>query len=349
MISESHFNKADDNFRKGLIKLIENNCEMNKKESYPICASAIRCLGLFSAFNAIRNQTDLLYSFFKIANQLAVSAIKKFDKSNDLQWLLYQITWTMANISDNVYKCSNNGNLINDLFLFNTNQVCLEIMKLELIGIKAQNIKTNVVRCFNFLILIMLKRIDEKSPEELFKCKNMIIDTTLVLIEAVQSKSDKLHWNLCHVFSSLLTHPYYCMVVGVHLHDNQSLMTQIFDTLLCLLQESANHKVQAYAVDALCQTLEARSDLKVNYAQLFETLAQFFIKKYAFIPESHKSIWIENFSAILIYLINLTFNLNISETIWQSLKQFFQHIPFCESKYLNFKKFSQLRKIIEDK
>jgi len=292
-------------------------------------SAAIRCLGVYQLFKSMTEDINYLFDVSMLSIEILESFRDLYYAKKLSHLLLYQSSWTLANFCD----------ILKKFYLHNTNEITIEFM-LRLIEsnvncfdlqftntMQSENIKTNFVRSSGSALYVILNRQQSRTSLEtntrFCKLFNELIHKLIHTLNG--SKNFKLQWNICIAFSYLLElqlflHLCECTThlpqINTDLSGDRSidsdyqLIDCICDTLLNLMQTSRNHKVQSYAVSAICSVNSDHFNDK-QLSSLWVLITNFMIQNLSLVPINIRDNWFEKFCVSINKLIVNYFNANI--------------------------------------
>lgn len=301
-------------------------------------SASIRCLSVFQSFKSMIEDLSYLFDVSYIALEVIQNFMTKYNDKKLSISLLYQSSWTLANFCDILKKFyCDNSNDITVLYLFSIIDCVIIGFDINIIGIQGENIRTNLVRCAGSALYLIIKREEREPTLDLLtdvnnKYTNIMLDSIQKLINCLKtSKSFKLQWNVCNVFSYLLENQFFielCKSLRIKSDLEKScksdylLIDCIFDTLITVMKTSRNHKVQSYAVYAICSPIECYFSGQ-SLKDLWISITVFMIENYDSVPLNIRQNWFEKFCSAINKLIVNCFDcetrsdIKVKETIDQ--------------------------------
>ncbi|CAG2104017.1 unnamed protein product [Medioppia subpectinata] len=279
-ISAQVFDLFDPKLKFHLISIlisIVRNVDNTSTEDLNAQSAAIRCLGVYQLFPSMTEDINYLSDVATLAIEILDIFREGYHQKKLSHLLLYQTSWTLANFCDIVKK----------FYLRNSSEITVEFM-VKLIecnvncfdlhfanAMQSENIKTNFVRSLGsalYVVLIREQTCDHRRQTSLESDHRFrplfteLIGKFVITLNA--SKNFKLQWNICIAFGYLLELDLFLQFcrsdtqlprVSTGFGDNQTvdgcnyqLIDSILDTLVNVMQTTRNHKVQSYAVSAIC-------------------------------------------------------------------------------------------------
>lgn len=283
-------------------------------------SAAIRCLGVYQSFPSMTEDLNYLFDVSQLGIDILNSFTASYYSKKSSHLLLYQSSWTLANFTDILKKSYSESPDISSDFLLQLIQSNLNCFDIEYSNsLQNDNIKTNLVRTLASALYLLLIRHQSQNIADHSALISDVVNRFITTLD--KTKSFKLQWNICIAFSYLLANQLFVEICRtISSNANYKLIDSIFDTLLNLMKTSRNHKVQSYAVFAICST-NYYSFADDFFKALWITITSFLIDNYLSVPIAIQNNWFEKFCISLNKLLEVHFNPEFSgdHRIGQSL------------------------------
>ncbi|RWS29336.1 HEAT repeat-containing protein 6-like isoform X1 [Leptotrombidium deliense] len=301
-------------FKHHLISLIINKVKSETTISNQ--ASAVRCLGVFLSFPSLIEDLSFVMDTTFICRDL----ISQFPTAvnREKHPLIHQSLWSFANVNDTLKKFYLNNEEITVDFLLENGRLSMQVLQLKMTSIVEENVHTNVVRCLSSLMQLLLQPERHALNKNAINC--FVVEVTSKLISFLnKTKSFKLQWNVCSAFSSLLSNECYLLVVCEHLILVNEMQVSLFNAIT----SSKSHKVQAFAVDALCTSEKRMFYLfDLNIEQIFDSISKILVERHSLVLPTIRNIWVDKLCNAL---HKLTYLFEPSEEQIKNLLPFFEY------------------------
>ena len=305
-----------------LISILRNNESI--AEDLNCQSAAIRCLGVYQSFKSMTEDLNYLFDVSMLAIEIIDNFSETFYSKKSSHLLLYQSSWTLANFCDILKKSYlDNTSDIKIDFLFKIMETILNNFEIQFSNsLQNENIKTNFVRCSGSALYLVLIR-EQKQQTIDFKTNSDYNKKVMNLVQKFlnslnTSKSFKLQWNICIAFSYLLEIDLFldlCQSESDLLKVENSFMAKSYNrlidnilvTLFNVMKTTRNHKVQSYAVYAICSPINHNLD-EQSFKSLWFSISNFLIDNYLSVPQNIRDNWFEKFCVSINKLIVNQFN-----------------------------------------
>ena len=289
LIPDAEYSQLPRPFTCNLIILLFSMCSLRQEEeaipNLSICASAMRCLGVFVTLDSNIDDWNFLSDVISACQSTLAFVVD--EKSKDSTLLFCQSSWTAANLCETLKRTINDAPLefgIESNVCMAFGEDLLSCLSTNVIGAQGDTIKTNLVRAISNLCHVILCEQFAYSERRANLIKNSISSVTNCFRT---SKQFKIHWNCSYALTSLFQNQRFQKLIA----SDEDIPTTILDSLEQTMQTTKNHKVMSYTAEALAAAAFLMDENRKS--TLAAKLVDLFMDKYFSVPFILKLKWVE--------------------------------------------------------